>query len=986
MSHSLAYRGRVLAVVAVTSSITAAQTGFVHWETPHISPITLTPNGQRLLAVNTADNRLEVFDASGALPVWIRSIPVGLDPVSVRARSNTEAWVVNHVSDSISIVDLPTGRVVRTLLVGDEPTDIVFAGSPQRAFVSHSQLNQVRVIDPASPLAPPTIISIQGEEPRAMAVSPDGARVYVAIHESGNATGVVRQQDVSNAAGPYGGRNPPPNSGNLIDPPPGPGLPPPPPVAQIVRRQPDGVWRDDNNRNWSQFVTWNLHDHDVAMIDTGTLTVSYANSMMTTVSGIGVRPDGTVAIVGTEAMNEVRFEPNLRGVFITARIGTFSPVSPEVVSFADLNPHLTYQTPTIPGGLRAQSIGDPRGIVWHPTSGRAYITGMGSNNVIISDSSGGRHGRIDVGAGPTGLAIRGDGSTLFVLNKFDGSISVISTDSESETARVAFYDPTPAAIKEGRPFLYNTHLTSGLGQASCASCHIDARSDFLAWDLGDPRGQLKQVDQDCRQPDCRPWHPMKGPMVTQVLQGIVGNGAMHWRGDRRDLAEFAAAFVNLQGADRQPSAEEMAKFERFIDSIDYGPNPNLQISGAFPANIATTGGGPGNPAQGLNIFNNAPVLGPNTRCVSCHTLPTGTSNEIDDPRLPLAPQGLKTVQLRGLWEKVGWLRNSQNNGKGIGFNHHSEFDTLNALLQVGFNFGPQPQQAAQARRDVEAFMLCMPTETHASIGQQITFTGPNNNDAAAVGRLNTFMSLADQGLVGLIAKGRVGGIDRGFAYSGPGVMASDRVGQSATVGALRTGAAPGAEVTFTVVPPGTQLRMGIDRDSDGYGDRDEIDSGSDPADPLSTPITVCRPRLVVQPADTSVDTGETLELMVTVTGTEPMVYQWFKDEQPLVTNGRITGADGPVLTISPADIGDYGAYSVTISNECGDSTSRAASVIVSPPCPADFNSDGGIDGADVDVFFDAWENGNPAADLTRDGGIDGADVDAFFSSWENGVC
>ena len=35
--------------------------------------------------------------------------------------------------------------------------------------------------------------------------------------------------------------------------------------------------------------------------------------------------------------------------------------------------------------------------------------------------------------------------------------------------------------------------------------------------------------------------------------------------------------------------------------------------------------------------------------------------------------------------------------------------------------------------------------------------------------------------------------------------------------------------------------MGIDQDRDGYPDRDELNSGSDPADPLSTPDVVIEP-------------------------------------------------------------------------------------------------------------------------------------------------
>src|SRR5262249_34042386 len=113
-----------------------------------VRPLALTPDGTRLLAVNTPDNRLEVFDVTATGLSHATSVPVGLEPVAVAARSNTEAWVVNHLSDSISIVDLSGGtpHVTRTLLVGDEPRDIVFAGpGGGRAFITTAHRGQQRV-------------------------------------------------------------------------------------------------------------------------------------------------------------------------------------------------------------------------------------------------------------------------------------------------------------------------------------------------------------------------------------------------------------------------------------------------------------------------------------------------------------------------------------------------------------------------------------------------------------------------------------------------------------------------------------------------------------------------------------------------------------------------------------------------------------------------------------------------------------------------
>ena len=51
-------------------------------------------------------------------------------------RPDDEVWVVNRLSDAVTIVSIPRRTVVATVQVGDEPADIVFAGRPERAFVT----------------------------------------------------------------------------------------------------------------------------------------------------------------------------------------------------------------------------------------------------------------------------------------------------------------------------------------------------------------------------------------------------------------------------------------------------------------------------------------------------------------------------------------------------------------------------------------------------------------------------------------------------------------------------------------------------------------------------------------------------------------------------------------------------------------------------------------------------------------------------------
>ncbi|MBI1950413.1 MAG: hypothetical protein HYS34_03505, partial [Acidobacteria bacterium] len=163
---------------------------YVNFESSQVHPITLTPSGGKLLAVNTPGALLEVFTVlpgGGLAP--LAQIPVGLEPVTVAARTDSEAWVVNHLSDTVSIVDLNLGTVVRTLPVGDEPTDVVFAAG--RAFVAVSQEDAVRAFNLSDLSAPPARIDLFGSDTRALAVSKDGSKVYAVVLNSGNQTTVV---------------------------------------------------------------------------------------------------------------------------------------------------------------------------------------------------------------------------------------------------------------------------------------------------------------------------------------------------------------------------------------------------------------------------------------------------------------------------------------------------------------------------------------------------------------------------------------------------------------------------------------------------------------------------------------------------------------------------------------------------------------------------------------------------------------------------
>jgi YVTN family beta-propeller protein len=563
-------------------------------------------------------------------------------------------------------------------------------------------------------------------------------------------------------------------------------------------------------------------------------------------TNLAVNPaNGRITAVGLYDFNEIRFEPNLKAKFTRIFQGTFDGTTLAVTGAGDLNPHLgTYATLSIPQAQRDLSIGDPRGLVWNAAGTQLYVAGMGSNNVIVTNATNTRLATIAVGQGPCGLAMDSPRNRVYCLNRFDGTISVINSTTNTEVLpRVSYFDPTPSVIKLGRPLFYNTHNTSGLGQVACATCHLDGKMDNEAWDLGDPSGSMKTFNQQCNggiplPGGCGDWHPMKGPMTTQTLVGIVGNGPMHWRADRTGLPEFAPAFQSLLGDDAAPSISEMTQMQNFLATLHFPPQPNRTMTDTLPASVS---GFSGNPTSGQNLFLNQPIDGGAITCVTCHTMPMGGANTflISSSFLQIS-QSMKVPQLRNLYEKTGFSKTSTTNNRGFGFTHDGSDESLFEFLHFsGFTFAAGAAGDTQ-RRDIEAFLMCFPTDTHPAVGTQTTVLNGASVPGAQQTLINTMISLASSNSVGLIVKGRQAGIDRGYMYvSGSGMFQSDRSGQAIAPAALLASAGRGSELTYTVVALGTQQRMGIDRDSDGFFDRDERDACSDPADGSITPSTVC---------------------------------------------------------------------------------------------------------------------------------------------------
>jgi hypothetical protein len=88
-------------------------------------------------------------------------------------------------------------------------------------------------------------------------------------------------------------------------------------------------------------------------------------------------------------------------------------------------------------------------------------------------------------------------------------------------------------------------------------------------------------------------------------------------------------------------------------------------------------------------------------------------------------------------------------------------------------------------------------------------------------------------------------------------------------------------------------------------------------------VVVTAPQITAPPQSATAAPGGSASFSVTVTGSQPLTYQWRKDGAALV------GATASTLTLHNLQLANAGAYSVSVTNAAGSVTSIPAQLVVS---------------------------------------------------------
>jgi len=291
------------------------------------------------------------------------------------------AYVANSGSDSISVINLSTNTVATTILLpnGSNPREIAATPDGRKLYVTNGN-GTVSVINTATNSIKTTIFLPGGAFPQGIAITPDGLRAFVVDNFNNNIVVISVLTDTVIASVPI------PGSLDTWD----------------IAISPDGL---------TAYITDDGASGNVFVIDT--LTYALIVTIPTGGNGAGVTftPDGSKVYVADPGTNN--------GFAINTTTFAATPVI----------------WPILPPAV------GPWDVAVHPSGAYAYFTdsffGGGTNVLVVDTTTDTQIGFISVPNDPTQVIFSPDGSRAYVTHSsVPGSVSVIDTATGTVIANI----------------------------------------------------------------------------------------------------------------------------------------------------------------------------------------------------------------------------------------------------------------------------------------------------------------------------------------------------------------------------------------------------------------------------------------------------------------------------------------------------------------------------------------------------------------------
>ncbi|HJT91311.1 MAG TPA: beta-propeller fold lactonase family protein, partial [Mycobacterium sp.] len=446
--------GTVSVIDTATNSVTAT---IVVGDLP--DGVAVSPDGAHVYVTNADDDTVSIIDA--ATNVVTDTVTVGENPRTVAVSpEGTRVYVTNADGASVSVINTATNAVT-TIGVGELPLGVAVSPDSTRVYVTNAADDTVSVIDAATRTVIATVTV--GDFPGGVAVSSDGAHVYVANIGDDTVSVIDTATNTVTTAIPVG------------DGPTNIAISPAGATAYVTNSNADSV---------SVIALPATQSSLVALQGVPAMPTSLIRLVSDLVSGLW----GMVARV-TEAFQRIF----LNRTPTTAYDPAENNEAVDGVVTGDLNAVDADGDPLSFTLVQAPQKGT---IKLHPdgtftyTQSRDFAATGGTDVFIVKVTDEGSHfhglraffqsdaghsttatvaifdpkvvDTIDVGQGPTGLAVSPDGAHVYVSNRQDSTVSVIDTDIDNVTATIPVGDdPLEVAVSPDGDHVYVTSLLDG---------------------------------------------------------------------------------------------------------------------------------------------------------------------------------------------------------------------------------------------------------------------------------------------------------------------------------------------------------------------------------------------------------------------------------------------------------------------------------------------------------------------------------------------
>lgn len=296
------------------------------------------------------------------------------------------------------------------------------------------------------------------------------------------------------------------------------------------------------------------------------------------------------------------------------RWGVFITNSVSLLPVDDLrsgSPRLVRRTRVLDLGNVLVPSGDPAA-VFAGEDGSLAVALSGVGRLALGDENARQMSHVRIGRGPSAMAASRNGR-LYVANTGSDSISVVSLEERTETARAPLGPPAPLSAADRGELLFHDATLSLRGWMSCASCHARGHTNHRLSDtLGDGNyGAPKRVLSLLGVRDTRPWA---------------------WDGRIRRLEEQVVKSVRTTLRGRELAQAEVRDLAAYLRTLDL---PDLSAAEDSPLLAA-----------GREAF-------ARYSCDRCHRAPLYTSPGVHDVGLPdergngrFNPPSLRGVRFR----------------------------------------------------------------------------------------------------------------------------------------------------------------------------------------------------------------------------------------------------------------------------------------------------------------------------------------------------